>query len=183
MPILTLPKAKAQLGIPDADTSRDAQLTDWLGGITAAVENYLNEVTAQREITERIRLTGRKRFRLWHTPVVSLTSLVSADGSTTWDTSSFDVDPDSGVVETLSGYGPAGLVKATYQAGYAVVPQNIVQGALVILQHVWETQRGVGTEYGGVVGREEQVRGSTYANFIIPRKALEWLGPPRPVVA
>lgn len=180
--IITLVQAKAQLRIADADTSQDGQLSDFVAGITAAVEGYKGEVVARRTITERLRLTGRSRFRLWRLPVLDLTSLTSVDDGTTWDVGSFDVDPDSGIVEVLDGSRPKGRVIAVYDAGYDPVPQNYVQGALVILQHVWETQRGPSTAIGGVVGKEEEDAYRTNT-FSIPFKALEWLGKPRPVVA
>lgn len=180
--IVTLEQAKTQLRISEADTSQDDQLADFVAGITAAVEGYKGEVVAQRTITERLSLTGRSRFRLWRLPVLELTSLTSIVDGTVWDISAFDVDPDSGLVEVLTGPFPKGRAIAVYDAGYAPVPQNYVQGALVILQHVWETQRGAGTALGGVIGKEEDdaYRSNT---FSIPFKALEWLGKPRPVIA
>lgn len=181
MAIVTLDEAKAQLGIPSLETSRDTQLLDWIDAITKAVENYVNEVVERRTIVERQTLRGDLVWRLWSVPVISLTSVVSTDGVTTWDVSDFDVDPDSGVVETLTGFPPYGRVVATYEAGYETIPYNYKQGGLVILQHIWETQRGVGQVGTGVIGQEEGTYGqlSTYS---LPRKALEWLGGPSPMV-
>jgi hypothetical protein len=51
---------------------------------------------------------------------------------------------------------------------------------LVTLQHNWETRRGVGSRPTGVVGPEEHY--DPRFSYSIPRKALEWLGAPRPVV-
>lgn len=183
MSILQIDDAKQQLGIDLSDGTVDDELIGYIGGITAAVENYLHEVIEQRTITERLQLNGRRIFRLWHVPVIDLQSLVSIDGTATWDAGDFDVDPDTGLVETLTGSRPAGRVLATYTAGYETVPDNYKQGALVILQHVWETQRGVGQVPGGVIGREEYANRDPALTYSIPRKAFEWLGPPRPVVA
>jgi hypothetical protein len=70
-------------------------------------------------------------------------------------------------------------VLATYQAGYTTVPANIRLGALIIVQHLWETQRGMmGVQLGG--------DGETYVTgrgFAIPRRAIELLGPQLPGVA
>jgi hypothetical protein len=81
----------------------------------------------------------------------------------------------------MNGPWVCGLVDVTYQAGYAAIPERYKQGALIILQHVWETQRGVGNVRAGVVGPED-----TYdrrQEFTIPKRAIEWLGPARPLVA
>ena len=53
------------------------------------------------------------------------------------------------------------------------------RGALVILSHLWETQRGPGTAASGVIGSEEHWR-QPGEFFSVPDKAKELLGPPRP---
>lgn len=177
MSIVTLDQAKSQLGI--AGTDDDAELQGYVDAITGVVEEHLHEVVERRTVVDEIEACGRS-LRLWSAPVISLTSVVSLDGATTWDVSALHVT-SSGVVRALSGSAPSGWVTVTYEAGYEVVPDRYVRGALVILQHVWETQRGTMGAPVGVVGHEE-----TYDprySFSIPRKALEWLGPPRPVVA
>jgi hypothetical protein len=82
----------------------------------------------------------------------------------------------------MAGGPLTGEIVATYTAGRNPVPYKYKQGALVILQHAWESQRGQGTVMSGVIGAEE-LRREPGTWFTIPNKALEWLGPPRPVVA
>jgi hypothetical protein len=84
----------------------------------------------------------------------------------------------------MGGIPVTGLVEATSIAGYQQVPGRYRRGALVMLQHVWETQRGpsAGQGMGGVIGPEEHFR-QPGEFFTIPAKCKEWLGPPRPVVA
>lgn len=180
--ILTLEQAKAQLRIPDADTSQDAQLQGFVDGITHTVERYKGLVIVPRTITERQRCAGSvSQVLLAQTPVMSLTSIASVDGSSTWDVDAMDVDPDGGCLSVLSGPPLRGYLLFTYTAGMAEIPQDYQQGALVILQHVWETQRGVGGVGMGVIGSEEHYDPRT--SYSIPRKALEWLGAPLAGVA
>lgn len=187
MPILTLDLAKAYLKVAANDATHDDLLTRFVNGLDAAVEDHKHEVIAARTITERLSLSGRCRFRLWRLPVISLDSLASVDGTRTYDVSPtvLDVEPDTGLVEVISGVAPTGRCIATYTAGYASVPENYVQGALVMLQHLWDTQRGAGqtvnARFGDPAVGPEEARDVRYM-YTFPRKAREWFGPPRPVV-
>lgn len=180
MAIVTLAEAKRQLRIDPDDTGDDDELQGYVDAITGVVEDYKKEIIEAREVREDLTPCGRRRFRLWNVPVISLVSLATFDGSTTWDVSNMRVSTDTGLVSVLSGPPVSGNVEAVYMAGYATVPDRYKRGALVILQHTWETQRGKGGPVrGGVIGPEEVHPRFFYS---IPRKALEWLGAPRPVV-
>ncbi|MFI0718918.1 hypothetical protein [Streptomyces sp. NPDC021224] len=182
MGILTLDEAKRQLRIPADDTSADVEIQAYCDGITAVIEDYKHEVIVQRTISEDIERAsqGGRRFRLWSVPVISVTSVTAVVGGQTWDPAGLRVTRDTGLVRVLSGPPLTCLAEAVYEAGYEVIPDHYKRGAAVVLQHNWETQRGVGGRRAGVVGPEE-----TYDprwSYAIPRKALEWLGAPRPVV-
>lgn len=180
MAIVTLEQAKRQLNIPAANTDNDAELQEYIDGLAGAIADHLHEVVELREISERLRLTGRSRFRLWRVPVVELVSLVDRATGASVDVDGMDVDGGTGLVEVLSGPAPRGVFTATYRAGYDDVPSNYVRGALVILQHVWQTQRGTQGTIAGQVGGDENY--DPRYSYSIPRRALEWLGPPRPGV-
>jgi hypothetical protein len=185
MSIVTLALAKRQLNIADSDTGDDQELQLYVDAITGVVEDHLHQVVEQRTVTDELELTGLWWFTLRSRPVISLTSIIALDRLATWNVATLHVSPSSGVVRVLPpGIGPFGRVAVTYEAGYAPadVPARFVRGALVILQHVWETQRGSMGAPVGVVGGEEAPWDPRYS-FSIPRKALEWLGPPAPVVA
>ncbi|WP_406168887.1 head-tail connector protein [Streptomyces sp. NBC_00996] len=176
MAIITLEQAKAQLNIDATDTSDDAELQLYMDAVTGALEEYKHQVIEQREFTEDIRVTSIGSFRLFNTPVVSLTSVEAADGSQTWDVANLRAAP-SGVVRVLSGLLVTGLITVVYTAGPATVAANYQLAGLIVLQHLWETRRG---RYGTVPGGGEAVIPAGYA---LPNRAIELLGVPTPVVA
>ncbi len=180
MSLLSLDEARRALKLDDSDTSGDEELATYVGAITKVVEKHVGELIDQATVTERLRFNGY-RFVLKKTPVVSLTSVVDLYGNS-YPTTGMDLDPSSGVVEVFSGTAPCGTVIVTYTAGYDpnAIPTNYKRGAAIILQHIWETQRGVGNAFAGVIGEEERLNRTWM--YEIPRKALEWLGPPAPNV-
>jgi len=183
---VSLADAKAQLGMNVTDHTYDDLLRDYLAGITGALEDYKHEIIVRRTITDRLNLCGRgygaRQFRLWSAPVISLTSVASWDGAITWDVTQMVVSP-SGVVRVMGGPPVTGLVDAAYIAGLQQIPGRYKRGGLVMLEHVWESQRGQLTARSGVMGPEEHVRDYPGEFFTVPNKAREWLGPPRPVIA
>jgi hypothetical protein len=189
--ILSLADAKQTLSMDPAYTDDDDELRGKLRGITASVERYMRTVYAYRQVTEIIERprmgvpwTLPASLRLTYVPVISLTSLVTLrpDSTvlTTYDTvNDMWVDPESGLVHRTGGPPFAGRMQAVYAAGMRVIPENVIEGSRVLLQAVWETRRGPGG-VNGVVGPEEM---SDYRHYTaLPRKCIDWLGPPRPVV-
>jgi hypothetical protein len=184
--IISLADAKGQLGIDPADHRDDDELLEYIAGVTGAAEQYKHEVIVRRVITDELDLCGygyggRRRFRLWSAPVISLTSVVAWDGSVTWDVTQMRASV-SGVVRVMAGSPVTGLVDVTYVAGLQVMPARYKRGALIILEHAWESQRGQGSVMSGVIG-EEEYRRQPGEFFTIPNKAKEWFGVPRPVIA
>lgn len=190
MSIVTLDDAKAQLRIDPTDAKYDDVIQAYCDGITVAIEDYKHEVIEQRTVHEDVDFCGHRmfpfgarRFRLWSVPVISITSATSVTTGATWDVSNLRLTGSSGMVRVLAGPPLQGLVEVVYEAGYVTIPVNYKQGALVVLQHVWETRRGVGSApRSSVIGMEEERHYDPRYSYSIPRKALEWLGAPRPVV-
>jgi hypothetical protein len=105
--------------------------------------------------------------------------VVAVGGSQTWDVNQLHVDGESGEVTVLSGPTFCGRILATYVAGESQVPPNVQLAGLIIIQHLWETQRGaMGVQLGGDSDNYVAGRG-----FAIPRRAIELLGPQLPGVA
>lgn len=181
MAILTLADAKAQLNIPTSDTSEDVELQGFVDAATAAVETQLGKVVDPRTIVDQLDYAGAAQsFLLRSVPVISLTSLVSLDGMQTWNVSPsvMRVDAASGLVTILSGPPVTGSTLATYQAGETAVRANVRLAAKIIVQHLWETQRGA---MGVQLGDTETY--SVGRGFAIPRRAIELLGSQLPGVA
>lgn len=192
--ILSLADAKQTLSMDPSYTGDDDELRAKLRAVTRSVERYMRTVYAYRTVTEIIERPRvgvpwlmTTALRLTYVPVIpvagSITSLVTLnpDGSvvTTYNPADMWVDPESGLLHRLAGPQFAGRMQAVYPAGMRVIPENVLEGSRVLLQAVWETRRGPGG-VNGVVGPEEM---SDYRHFTaLPRKVMDWLGQPRPVV-
>lgn len=191
--IFSLASAKRQLGISASNTSDDDELREKVVAITRSMENFVHEVICPRVFNEEHQYGGAGTYffagnlwpysaqlRLYRVPVIQIQSIVASDFSTSWDPANFDPDPDTGLFTVIKGPPLAGHVRVIYLAGYQVIPYNYIEAAKVLLQHVWESRRGPGGA-SGVIGPEEL---ADYRHFTaMPRKAQEWLGPARPVVA
>lgn len=179
MALVTLAEAKAQLEIDEGDTRFDDELNNvYLPALARTIEINTGEAPERRAVTER--LSFRRSvgvFALNVLPVASLTSVARIDGTETWDVDDLDADPSSGVV-VVKGGGSAvqGDVRVVYTAGHETVPGNVKLAALIILQHLWETQRGAVSGSGGALGAEETYAPQAGAGFALPRRALELLG-------
>jgi hypothetical protein len=192
--MVSLADAKGQLNMDVTDHRFDDELRDFIASATGAAEQYKHEVIVRRAVTDTLDLSsqggygygygyGRLQQRFWlrSVPVISLTSVVAWDGSVTWDVTQMRAAP-SGLVRVMAGPRITGLADIAHIAGYQVIPAHYKRGALVILQHLWETQRGPGTAASGVIGSEEHWR-QPGEFFSVPDKAKELFGPPRPVMA
>ena len=177
--IVSLADARAQLNMGASETADDDELRGFIGAATGAVERALGRVVVRRTIVERHELGRTREVLLRQVPVLSLTSVASADGSTTWNTANLSVDSATGLVKVRSGELLSGDVDFTYQAGEVVIPEDYRLAALIIVQHLWETQRGtMGVQLGG--DNEPYMAGR---GFAIPRRALELLDTQLPGVA
>ena len=179
--IVSLSDARAQLNMGATETRDDDELRGFIGASTRAVERALGRIVARRSFTDRFTVSGSAaELLLRNVPVLSLTSVISADGSTTWSTGGLQVDGATGLVAVTSGPAFTGVLDVTYQAGEVVIPDNYRLASLIILQHLWETQRGtMGVQLGG--GDVDMALASR--GFAIPRRALELLDTQLPGVA
>lgn len=176
--MITLDQAKARLNVPLSNTSNDMELQSFVDAATEAVEQIRGETMDPRDFTEEHVARGGVLV-LNHVPVLSLTSVASVDGSTVWDVS--QLHPHLATGEVFSTVSPmlAGRVSVTYQAGYTSVPKRYVEAALIIVQQLNRTQRGVGSVRAG----ESDMTTMTGIGFAIPNAALELLGGSLPGIA
>lgn len=175
MALLNLETVKRQLGVPD-DGTYDEELPLWMGAATAAVESIRGEAIDPREVTDEVTAVSGTVMLSW-LPVISLTSVTTTDGATSWDVSALHVTP-SGAVRALSGPALQGTLLFLYNAGYTDPPPNFQLAGTIILQHLWETRRGAMAPQVG--GTDDYMPGPGWA---IPRRALELLGLSIPGVA
>lgn len=170
--VVSLDEVKDHLGkTTDGD---DGELMEYVEAATSIVEKYIGPVVAQAFIE---RHSSGRRFVLRRTPILSVTSVVPwlATGAT-YAVVDLVLDADTGVVERSNGMPfISGPFRVTYQAGRTVVPPNARLAALIIIGHLWETQRGRSKITLGGNSDVVPVPGMSYA---VPKRALELLGGP-----
>lgn len=177
--IVSLADAKHQLNIDASDTSDDVELRGFITGASLAVERELGTIVARRTFTER-RTANGGRLLLSNVPVLSLTTAASPDGSTTWPVEDLDFDAATGLVAAASSTPLSADVDMTYTAGLRIVPEDYQLATLIVIQHLWETQRGT---MGAVPGGGQEPEYMSGRGFALPRRALELLGTTIPGIA
>jgi hypothetical protein len=176
--LMSLADMKQTLGIDPQFTDDDDELRAKLAAITSAIEHYKSEVVVPRTVTEDIDGVQRfRRVRLSAVPVIAIISVQSQDGNTVYNPANLKADVPTGYVKVMSGPPLVGDLTFVTTAGYRQIPYNYIEGGKVLLSHIWESRRGPGGT-GGVVGPEELADFRHYT--ALPRKAMDWLGQPRP---
>lgn len=150
---ITLAEAKEYLRFER--TTNDAKLQKFIDQTVAEAEARLGPLTPVVR-TERHN-GGSDTIVLREPRAVALISVAFADGSSP-DLSTFDLDPESGVVYRTYGqpcfpYGSRS-VTVTYKAGWSPVPPDVKEGLLELLRFNWETQQG--SNQGARPGFSEQ---------------------------
>ncbi|MGW1961825.1 head-tail connector protein [Streptomyces sp. NPDC001935] len=178
--IVSLAEARAHLNMQPDETSDDDELRGFIAAATRAVERALGRKVVRRTIADRFDLSGATtQILLRNVPVQSVTSVVSADGATTWNVADLQADGETGSLTVVSGPPLTDSVDITYQVGMAVIPDDYRLAGKIIIGHLWETQRGtMGVQLGG--DDEQYVPGRSFA---IPHRALELLDTQLPGVA
>lgn len=181
--LISLEEAKEQLNIAATSTVHDEELRRFVLGVTDVIERQLGKVTAPRTFVEHRRLpcvTDRLALRV---PLLSVTSVVSLDGTETWNVADLVIDAETGIVTVLPTATPfyGGLV-ITYRAGHVVMPDNVLLATRMALQEYWRTQR---TAPGGprIVGANEDERMLLGGVRILNPEAKSLLGEPLPGIA
>jgi hypothetical protein len=180
--LVSLADAKSKLRYDAGANSADEDLRTFLEACTDVIEEYLDEVVAQRTLTVVVSVSnGRAVIPVG--PVISLTTVTSEDGATTWDVANLRVR--DGVLRAVAGPALRGDLEVTLLAGRRELPPSYSLAVWMILRHLWETQRA---GYGGTAARGYgQGQGDadvvTVAGWDVPRGALTLLGVPGPLVA
>lgn len=173
--LMSLADAKEQLNI--SSTRHDAELRSFIEAVTEIVERFVGSI-ARRVRVERH--SGGGVIVVDHPPILSVTSVEAVlDGAVDEDVDDLAVAQQLGIISRIDGAAIAGPVDVTYVAGRTSVAAHHRQAGAIILQHLWDTQRGT---MGGprIAGMDTPMPGSTYS---IPRRALDLLGQPLPGIA
>jgi len=180
--LVSLADVKAQTNI--TNTVSDEELRVYLEAATGVIERHLGQAVVRRSRTEEHVVPVGGVLVLNWSPVISVTSLAQVGGAT-WDPATLHVT-STGVVTSPLGAAPTGHLTVTYIAGMTVVPEEYGLAARIIVQHLWETQRGAaGAPRAGGLGDTLGVTRAVGSGlgYAIPNRALELLGTGMPGVA
>jgi hypothetical protein len=171
--IISLRNAKKQLNIPVTDVTDDEEIGDYIGGITRVIEDHIG-ACIPRTVVE-YKEGNVDVIRLDVTPVLSITTMTPyLTAGTSYLAAAMRVTPE-GRLRLLTGlpfsWGP---FEITYVAGRRPVPANARIAARMILQHIWETQRG---SAGVPLSGDEETTLVPGFGFAVPTRALELLHP------
>jgi hypothetical protein len=183
--IIGLPEARKQLRL-GTSTDHDDDLRLFIAAATIAVEDHTGRKLVRRTITGERHRSVCGKLLLNRIPVISVTSVATLDGAITWDPDDLDLDPDIGLVTTLSGAGLYGDLLPVYVCGSRIIRANELLACRIIVEHLWQTMRPFAAASVPTVGALEDSldsRAGGLVGFAIPNRALELLGKPPPLVA
>lgn len=173
--IIGLTDAKDQLKI--TATGEDEILRGFIAATTRVMEHYVGPIVA-RAYTER-HFAGSEII-LRNKPVLELTSItpVLTGGLAIDAATEVNIDKATGLILRLDGgMFTGGPWDVATKAGLAIIPENWLTAALMIIQHLWETRR-VPRRSAVSVDTVEAADG-TGRWYSVPRRALELLTPDR----
>lgn len=171
------------LNIPTASANEN-EIRRFIDAATDLAETYVGQVLGRRTFTNELYDGGTEFIRIRNPKVISITSVYENDALVSSSNYVLDYTGQrlyrigSGTLYATNSYGywTAGMnnVKITYVAGYVNPPMSAKQGVLVIIKHLWESQRGAMNVMGRVLGGDELYSTPTYS---LPRRAMELLDP------
>lgn len=171
--IVSLTVAKAHLNM--RRNENDDELRGWIGAVTEVIENRVGPCLV-REYTATVR-GGGSSWWLPRYPVLELVSASAVGGSGNLQVSDLRLIGETGQVVSANGRCvPGGMWTVVYLAGREVIPANIVQACLIVLKHLWETQRGGSGRERIALGGEDDTYQPGFP-WAIPRRAVELLEP------
>lgn len=190
---VTLAETKSDLNL--TTTTNDAELQTVIDAATAILENH-----PAYTVVDNVKQTSHTEWydtadtiALKHYPVASITSITGWSGATSqvftaaaWDSGltpdfGYAFDAASGLLHLsrggLSSTHWQGRVLVTYTSGVTTVPADIRAAALLLVEHLWETQRGTGGSAppAGLDPDETQLGFGT--SVILPNRVREVLAP------
>lgn len=135
--LVSLADMRTKLNLTGADAARDEQLRRYIDVASAVCEAKVGPV-ATRTVVEKVD-DYAAAVVLDRPPVVSITSVVA--GSVTAAAASYELSATAGVLRAVSGTLGTD-VTVTYVAGRPVVPDDILEGVIELVRHLWKTKQG-----------------------------------------
>ena len=156
--LVTLADVKQFLNM--ASSTNDAQLSSMITAASTMWTRRVGQVAGSPSFSERYD-GGTTSITLKNIPVQSVTSVVESWWNTSYTLTShqpddagagsgfdYSIDLTTGIVfrreyGRLVPFAPGTQnIHVTYVAGYAAIPEDIKQAILLLVGHMWETQRG-----------------------------------------
>jgi hypothetical protein len=160
-------------------TIYDDDLQTYVDTVVATLEYITGGPIYNRTITERVEATdSRTAIAIRKRPLVSITSITDVASGSTISLADIELDTIAGIVRRKRnqpwwGWGTNGYT-VVYVAGQGtIIPAAFNTAAKIIIQHLWETQRGPGLS--PMAGLEDTILPGM--SFAIPNRALEILRP------
>ena len=150
--VLPLQDAKDALNIPQATTTSDAEIASYIATIKSNLEKATGGPLVNRTVTERSEMMSNQTvIPVRQRPLVSVTSIASASGSNIDISGGLDLDVNAGahpaetgpaVLRAVLHLAAAGHRRLRGRVGRVSVPAAFNTFARIVLQHLWNTQRG-----------------------------------------
>lgn len=141
MPLITLDDAYAHLNMDQPVPADIPELERFIAAAVDAIEGFTRLTVDPQDMTEVVSVPPSGVVVLRHRPVMSIADIQAVDGSgRQWNPTGALIDRDTGVVR-LAPLGVLGDVQVTYVAGMGDPPASFRVAALIIVAHLWQTQR------------------------------------------
>jgi hypothetical protein len=171
------------LNIPAASANEN-EIRRFIDAATDLAETYVGQVLGRRTYSSELYDGGQEFIRIRNPKAISITSVYEngsllGSGAYALDYTGqrlYRVGSQTIYSTNSYGYWSQGFnnISITYVAGYVNPPMSAKQGVLVIIKHLWESQRGAMNVMGRVLGGDELYQTPTYS---LPRRAMELLDP------
>jgi len=167
--IVSLAETKTHLNI--TNDGNDSELRGFIEAVTGICQFYCGTLFP-KEYVETHQACG-DTIVLRHYPVIEVTAVETIGSGGTVDPAGVDIG-EGGVLSL-----PASVwakLRFTYRAGYPVLPSGITRAALIIIQHMWDTQRPRDRRVSIPVAEDyANVQDMSGRFYTVPRRAVELL--------
>lgn len=177
--IVSLADAKATLNFTGTDN--DEELREVIEDASDLIDRLCGPVVP-RSVIEECAATAGLLF-LTCAPALEVTAITSATGAgSLYAVADLTVaSPDSAIVRLIDGSAIASdIYTVTYTAGRPEVPRRFVRACKLLVQHMWETQRGSsspGRKRGDTTDVTSQGSMYTLPNRVLELLQLDTVGP------